>query len=246
MIKEEIFQVYQEIIQKLEAQGFKILEGADLVCKIDWQGWQIFVSFQNILARIRQEPDEKDSLISGFIQKISNQLQSKQASTARFWPRILPFVDEKSLSAPWSQSLVPKKLEVGFVEEGEHSLRFLQPFQMISRGLSLQTLKKESFDNLEWAFEQLEWHSFEEGIWGVEDENGLSSAMLLLLGRKFPMKHEKIAIPTRNHLWICSDYNKLPFFELRVKQVYQNFPYPILGEVFSWAPLFDQFYADLG
>ena len=46
MIKEEIFQVYQEIIQKLEAHSFEISEQSELACKIEWQGWQIFVSFQ--------------------------------------------------------------------------------------------------------------------------------------------------------------------------------------------------------
>ena len=135
----------------------------------------------------------------------------------------------------------------------EQGLRFLQPFTFFKEGLSLKTVKQESFQNVSWAFDELEWQELEAGIWGVEDGNGLASAMVLLLRQRFATKYEMesklekaiIGIPTRNHLWICFDEQKLPLFELKVKQVYRQFPYPISEECIPWSSAFDKFYQGL-
>jgi hypothetical protein len=74
-----------------------------------------------------------------------------------------------------------------------------------------------------------------------------------LLGKQFAIKSEmesgikkaQYGIPTRNHLWVCFDEKKNPFFELKVKQVYRQFPYPISEKCLSWSEAFTQFYQGL-
>ncbi len=244
-MKEEQFQISLEIIHELEARGLTIAKRSAFDCEVSWEEWEVSISFRNIFAQIDQSPTQKKHLISLFVQHIFSQLQPRKTQKYNLWARILPFSEKKKLSAPWTETLVVNHLEVALVEERGNSLCFLQPLDIISKGISLNQLKHESFLNLNYAFDQLEWQTFEDGIWGVEDNNGVSSAMILLLGKKFPMKHEKIAVPTRNHLWICSDYNKFPLFELKVRQTYKSHPYPISKEIFSWSEHFESFYSDL-
>ena len=70
MMRKEQFQICQEISQELEIHGFKIIEQSDLFCKMAWQGWQLSISFQNILAKIEQEPKQRNILILQFVQQI--------------------------------------------------------------------------------------------------------------------------------------------------------------------------------
>ena len=243
-MKEEQFQISLQILQELEEYGLKITKRSRFDCELNWKELEISISFRNILAQIEQSPEQKDSLIRQFVQQILEQIQPSTSQRKTFWARVLPFSEKKKLSYPWTETLIANHLEVSLVEERDKSLCFLNPLDIVSKGLSLNKLKQESFLNLIWAFEQLEWQTFEEGIWGVEDNNGVSSAMVLLLGKKFPMKKEKIAIPTRNHLWICSDDNKLPFFASKVRGVYERYPYPISPKIFSWSEHFDRFYTE--
>lgn len=242
MTKEEQFQVYRQILLGLEKEGFEILDTAGRCCTMTWQGLQVSISVQNIVAQIKQDPERKERHIRQFIQRIVRQVSNPNEETERFWPRILPVTENRALSAPWTQPLITGKLEVAMIEEGKESVRFLQPLELVQRKLSLQWLKQESFKNMERAFMMLEWQQFETGIWGVEDQNGVSSAMLLLLAHQFPMKKEKIAVPTRNQLWICSDHNQLPLFTQKVMAAHHQLPYPISAEVFSWSDAFAQFY----
>ena len=252
-MKEAELQACHQIVKELEARGCKILERSVLHLKIQIGKLDVSISLKNIKAEIALLPNRKEALILEFVEKILSNLRFEVHNKRRFWPRILPFQEVKSLSAPWTEVLIPKKLEISIVEEMEQGLRFLQPFTFFKEGLSLKTVKQESFQNVSWAFDELEWQELEAGIWGVEDGNGLASAMVLLLRQRFATKYEMesklekaiIGIPTRNHLWICFDEQKLPLFELKVKQVYRQFPYPISEECIPWSSAFDKFYQGL-
>ena len=252
-MKEVESQVCHQIVKELEARGCEIIERSMSHLKTQIGTLEVSISLENIKAECKLQPHKKGSLILDFVEKIFLNLQSESQDKIRFWPRILPFQEEKSLSAPWTEVLIQKKLEVSIVEEVEQGLRFLQPFDFIKKGLSLKTIKQETLQNLLWASDKLEWQEFERGIWGIEDRNGLASAMVLLLGKQFTIKPEMesgvkkalYGIPTRNHLWICFDEKKIPFFELKVKQVNRKFPYPISERCLPWSSSFNQFYQKL-
>ena len=233
----------KEVQQHLSEAGISVLDGTMNRIRCRYAEKEIVLSLDNLFREIALNPENKDQAIEQYSASVRGHFSSESEVRIRYWPRIVK-AQPKELNSAWTEQLIPNHLEVAFCEEREHSLSFLQPLDFHRRQKSILELKKESLSNLIQAKEKLGWMKIDSDIWGMEASNGLGSAMLLIVGTEKNLQDQWLAVPSRDQLWILSEPRHLHFFQARVRQAYQEEPYPLSDAVFQWSPIFNRFYLD--
>ena len=228
---------HERLEDLLKTAGIHVLQSTKTVLQLQYQGMEASLNVANIEKRIADRRIDQEQILQGVIAQVLASFQQVDSATDRiFYPRVLPFLKEKSLSAPWSQVLIPEYLEVGIVEDLSSHFRFLQPLDLVTGGLSIHTVKEQAKKNLRMVSQTVQWEAPSDGVLVWESIDGLASAMLLVLDELVSKKEFYVAVPSRDSLWICYRESEIPIFVAKSKQAYQQAAYPLSAHVFSWHP----------
>lgn len=237
--------VIQKIAQALDERGIIVRRESERQLYLSWAEKEADIYLDNLWKQISEQPEKTAYHIERFLMRILEICESNKQEYSKYWPRLIPYQSKKTMMSPWVQPLIPKYIDIAIVEEKEGYLRYLQPMDLVNQSLALQHLKQQCFVNLSEAYDILESQEIDDGIWAIEDENGLASAMILLLGWKQNMSDQWIAMPTKNQLWICENRQKQQEFQHKVLHAFQAGAYPLSGAVFVWNHHFKMFFTEI-
>ena len=190
------------------------------------------------LSALRRRLDLSDAsthlrITTAFAQRIAAAFGIQQPlREADLFPRILPSVEDKSLSAPWKFE-VSGGLQGVLVQDQGVNLRLLPPLELVRTGKSLSSLQSTALANLRALPVTLQWEAVGLGR-AVQHGDGFMAARALVWDR-WQDEGCWIGLPSRDELWLWSDAPTLSCQQL-LRTCYQQAPYSISGVFWFWTP----------
>ncbi len=222
----------------LHKLGVKVINNSEEILQLIKNDREISLNLNNISRQISEEGN-RDLVLQRNVTQILDSLNREDSALllGDFYPRIIPDLENKSLSAPWSQVLIANHIRLAIVEDLSTHFRFLQPMNLVQHKISIHQVKDQAVNNIRCISKQLEWDIPQEGVFILERGDGLASAMLLILDEILSIEEAYFAIPSRDSLWVCTSQEELPMFVEKAKHAFNHFPYPLSPNVFSWTPM---------
>ena len=99
----------KRLLPRLSAAGMKVLSQDKDIIEISFKGLQASVNLANLRKMIEDSPEREEQILQSFTLHVEQTFQSKTTHSSKVYlPRIIPLVDKKPMSAPWSQLAVWK------------------------------------------------------------------------------------------------------------------------------------------
>lgn len=229
-------QLETQLCKALVEHGFEILEITPLQLHIrnTKDGAEASISLSNLYRQIYQLGFDQQLTIKQFLRKIIFTMNGKkELQLDHLLPRILPFTKKKT--AAWTKDLLPGVLELSYVIDDGHQLRFLKPLDIPRTGKSLVELSQIALENLR-RITNNSTPVFHRGIYLMEKRDGFDAARALLAEQWFVNSQGLyIAIPSRDTLWIFPRIGeeKLPAgLRIALGKAYTQLAYPLSEQWF--------------
>ena len=192
-----------ELYRALLSRGLEIVEerGVSLLVK-SADGRESMISLFNLNRILKAAtPEERSDIIRAFSARVAETLFPKETGPSLLFPRIVPHVQDKSLSAPWRSTLLTDLLDFIFVEDLGNVLRQVQPMRIVELARPISALKSEALENLKRKSEKVEPRIEADGTHVFETGDGHDAARALMLSLWFPSQ-SYFSIPSRDCLWV--------------------------------------------
>ena len=226
------------IVRDLEKRGMVCHRHSNGILRIEDEHRIVDISLLNLYTEIVQSPEQKTFLIQQFVERICEQLEMKpdvrDVIKQNLYPRLLPYVSNKPISHPWTQSFMGTHLEFALVVHREGRLQFLSPMQVISVQGGLLEAKRQALNNIYTLVEQVDVVSIAENTWRVHHPEVLTSSLLLLLDTLLPFRTSEtiqFSVPNRGTIWF-STTTLIPYTH-DIQQEYQLGSHPISSSIFE-------------
>jgi len=226
-----------QLEKMLHESGVKVIRNENDILHLFKGKMNATLHLRNISRQIDEEKNV-DAVLQRNVSQVLVSLCQENSTTLRglFFPRIIPDIENKSLSAPWTQVLIANHLCLALVEDLSTHFRFLHPMTLIQQKMSIHQLKEQALGNLRSISKSAQWESPQEGVLILERGDGLASAMLLVLDELLSVEEAYFAVPSRDSLWVCTSQQELAMFVEKANHAYNQLPYPLSPHVFSWTP----------
>lgn len=222
------------LFKRLEEHGLSVeLCSADIIKVQHCQkNEEADVSLRQLMKRLEGvHPEERQRIVHAFAGRIASAFGYTQAlALIDIFPRILPFHQDKSLSAPWTFPIANGALLGTLVQDLGVNLRLLPPLELHRLGLSFDIIKDRALENLKLASQSVLFEPWDHGL-RAQSGDGLMAARSLILGEWFegPIW---VGMPSRDELLVLKDPPTTSFSRLEEK--YQKSPYPISSQFWLW------------
>ena len=217
--------------QQLLQMGFKVNFQSAQLLVLEYKGLELNIHWRQLLT-VADEEDAEDIVVEKMMLKIMAYLEPS-SSISQFYPRWIPYVSSKPTHHPWTTSVIENFLELAIVSHCEGVLTFMTPLKIIQHPLGLKGLKNEAMRNLRHLSQNVGLELIKDGLWGWESLEGMAASMLLV-SEVLPEGDFWVGMPTRDHLWICTDSQLLGEFQFQIASAYQRLSHPLLPQSFSW------------
>jgi hypothetical protein len=225
-----------DLEKSLSDRGIIVMGHCENEMHLSYSGREATINLDNIRRQLRQTQLDSQFLTRIVQQILDSFLIANNVGQKRiFFPRILPYVEKKSNSSPWSQVVINKHLELAIMEEFSTHFRLLQPLDIVRSGFSTAQLVHQAMNNLRNIAKNIHCEKPNDGVLVWESGNGFASAMLLLLAELVDDDELYFAMPSRDCLWVCITENYVQEFTLKANRAYHQLAHPLSPCVFSWS-----------
>lgn len=192
------------------------------------------VSMAQLLRRLDiSDPSTHLRILTAFTQRIASAFGMPQAlQIGDIFPRILPTVDDNSLSAPWLFPIAAG-LQGALVQDQGVNLRLLPPLELVRLGQPLSNIKASAIDNLKALPCTFEWEKIGLGQ-AAQHGDGFMSARALVF-EKWQNEPCWLGLPSRDELWLWTDPPSANCIA-QLKACHEQSPYPISNLFWLWTP----------
>ena len=232
-MSQNLRRILELLHSRLEQLGFTIDHSSSEIVNVSINQMSLSIHWQQVMQGISEwEQRDEGVLVEEMLTKILTYVNPSK-DIAQYFPRWLPWIEHKATNHPWTISVVERKLDLSIVAHKDGHFTWMSPLKVIAHPTGLRGLKNEAMQNLNHLSKNVELEQMKDGLWIWESLEGMAASMLLV-PHLLPKGEFWVGIPTRDHLWICTNEKWLPELQIQVLQAYQELPHAIVGQVFSW------------